>query len=421
MSYPQLFPANLSLPYVFLKTTDLWMFGRGLMPLFPLATLLLFADLAVRTRNYGYVLAIPLTASLIDTVLGPIRFVGYADGPLMFLIAAALYVIASRTEESAAPADGVTRDRASALLAAAALLTKASGLFACLALGLLRSIWQRQTVSASDATRSALRWLAIALLLPLPWFFFAETRLMPSIDRQINAREVLTFSHRDRSPGERLWFGVANLARSGGVAGVFVIGLAATGFTTRRWRPVAGLGFVWGAMWVFGLSYDTRNLSPAIPFLGLAAGMGVAESAIRMTRTRFLIALGAAILGVSAVYPADVLRTSQAGQLQSVGIPSVNASLADYFGTNAPDGRILSNYNFLPYNEGLGKAYAHEYFHDMSTFRRNLADTKPRYILYSVEWCDPAIHEWLEKETKEGRISLASPIGFWRLLRIESP
>lgn len=428
MSYPQLLPANLSLAYTFIDDRHLWTFAKGLMPLFPLAILLVPVDLALRTRRYGYVLAVPFLNLLIDTIIGPVRLLGYADGPLAFLVTAALYVCMLDTlEREPSESVGPGREYLVPILSAAAALTKATGWFAAAALALLTWAWHRRESggngTADAAPRAARRthlgrWLALALLLPLPWYAFEELHLVSPLERHINMREVLVFSHRDRSPIARVTFGMRKLAENGHVPGMLALGLSLTALADRRWRWPAVLGFAWAGVWGFGMSYDTRNLAPALPFLGLAAGAGSLAAIKLRTRGRIAWVLVAGAMALAATYPADRLANAQVKQQGTIGLPEVNRYLLGYLRAPGIQGKILSNYNFMPYVPDLAGFYVHEYFHELESFKTNLRESKPHYLLYSVDWCDKDIQAFINERILSGEYALVVPIGHWNFVKV---
>lgn len=420
MCYPQLFPANLSLTYLFLETDRLWMFAKGLMPVFPVALLLLLVDLALRTRRFGFVLAIVFTSCLTKTIIHDARVLGYADGPLTFLIAMGLYACILEYLAASPKYDGQSRDKYLApILAAAAALTKITGWFACVALALLAWRWRgRRTLGTSTPCRWLARWLAIAILLPLPWYIFSQVCLIKPIDYKINSTEVLTFSHRGRNATERMAFGLDMLVRNGGLSGVLVLGLSLTALASRTWRWPALLGGAWYLIWSLGMSYDTRNLAPAIPFLGIAAGMGVADTLRERTRGRILLTLAAILFGLAAANKADALFAQQAAKQETIGDADVDRTLLQYLDQHGLDGKIISNYNFMPYIPRLKFDYVHDYFHDLDEFQENLASSQARYILFNREWCNPAVYDFIDRKIQAGVYSSLATVGRWNFIRM---
>src|SRR5204863_9978155 len=78
--YPQLLPTNWSLTYVMLGNTDVKMFAKAIMPLFTLATLLLFLDLFHKTGRLTWLLGLSCYAFLLWFVFPPVFLAsGYAE------------------------------------------------------------------------------------------------------------------------------------------------------------------------------------------------------------------------------------------------------------------------------------------------------------------------------------------------------
>ena len=127
--YPQLLPANVSLTYVFMQTSDVWIFAKAFQFLFCLMLLLAMFDAARATGNFGFVPGVLLTYGLLVAVLR-FRMIGsgYADVPLAFLSFAAVYALLLARRMEAAQMRG-RYVLVGAALAAGAALTKQSGLY----------------------------------------------------------------------------------------------------------------------------------------------------------------------------------------------------------------------------------------------------------------------------------------------------
>jgi hypothetical protein len=419
MGYPQLLPANFSLTYVFMGSDHLWMFARALMPLFSLALLLLPLDLALRTRRWGFVLAIPLTAILLKTILADTQYVGYADGPLAFLAAVGFYVcILDFPDVSADSSTRPSRALLIPILAATATLITIQGWFVWLALLFL--VWCWRTTSAKPRRRW-LAWLGVTLLCVAPWHTVAVLRLDLFSTRGINLWEVLCHAHHGRDVWERMIHGVHQLVVAGGLPGVFCVTLSCVAWFSRRWRWPALLGGLWLLLWSVGLSYDTRNLAPVLAFLGLSTAMGLVEVFHHLTRVRIALILTALLLAVAATNPEDKLIVSQTGQQERLGDTGVNRVLWQYLDTQELDGKILSNYNFLPFVPRLAPYYVHECFYDFAKFKQQLADTRACYLLVGTPWCDPAVRDFIQQKLKSGGYSLLTEFGRWQFIRTDAP
>ena len=107
--YPQLLPTNLSLSYVFMQSSEVWIFAKAFQFLFCLMLLLAMLDLARVEGQFGYVPGVVITYGLLVALL---RFrmlsSGYADVPLAFFaLALGLRADAGTKHDRSAPAGEV--------------------------------------------------------------------------------------------------------------------------------------------------------------------------------------------------------------------------------------------------------------------------------------------------------------------------
>ena len=127
--YPQLLPTNISLSYVFMQSSEVWIFAKGFQFLFCLMLLLAMLDAARVTGNFAYVPGLVITYGLLVALL---RFrmlsSGYADVPLAFFSFAAVdcLLLARHAEDAASQRRYLFLG---AVLAAGAALTKQPGLY----------------------------------------------------------------------------------------------------------------------------------------------------------------------------------------------------------------------------------------------------------------------------------------------------
>ena len=110
--YPQLLPANVSLTYVFMQTSEIWIFAKAFQFLFCLMLLLAMFDAARATGNFGFVPGVLITYGLLVAVLR-FRMIGsgYADVPLAFFSFAAVYALLLARHAEAADTAAIRNGR----------------------------------------------------------------------------------------------------------------------------------------------------------------------------------------------------------------------------------------------------------------------------------------------------------------------
>ena len=295
--YPQLLPTNWSLSYVFLQDTRIWFFAKAPMPLFCLVLVLAIFDLYRVTRNAGYLLGVNITYGLLTAVLD-VNFLGngYADLP----VAAPAFLAAYAWLLARHAPDGLTAWKyllLGAVMAAGAALTKQAGLVIAVVYPVLcYLILPRGTadVPATDAVGTRfLRVAAAAVLivaLVAPWYTYKHFDIRSGHDWSAVGSLV---AYAGPTPVERLAHAGQLLTHR--LPGLALVSLAvavalALSDASQRWLVLL-VAVPFPIAWALGFSYDLRNLTLAVPFWGVAAGVGI-ESICRRAgaRTRCMAA-----------------------------------------------------------------------------------------------------------------------------------
>jgi hypothetical protein len=268
--YPQLIPAGWSVLYLWLGSSEVDLFARVWMGMFPLALVAIFLAHFQQTQRWTLLLAGAVTTALL---LGPYRSVldsGYVDVPVTFAVLLAGHWVMQAQQDIARANRWMLF---AAVATAMALLTKQGGL---LALGLylwgcwnLRSQW-----------RALLPAAAMLVTLAEPWYLL---RWMQPPDASVLAY-VTGDIYGNETVIARIWRALTEtLPIATGVGGdsivaVGIVLLAGTGFvmawSERNGRFCAVVGAASLLIWAAFFSYDGRNLLPALPFLLLAAAYG---------------------------------------------------------------------------------------------------------------------------------------------------
>ncbi|MGO9110005.1 MAG: hypothetical protein ACLP9L_12295 [Thermoguttaceae bacterium] len=279
--YPQLLPTNLSLSYVFMQSSEVWIFAKAFQFLFCLMLLLAMLDLARIEGAFGYVPGLLITYGLLVALL---RFrmlsSGYVDVPLAFFALLPVYVLmlARNTSE---PLQRAKYLFAGALLAAGVALTKQTGLYVAAVYPLLA--WRFVLRGdGPDRQRRHLRSLArmclIMGLLIAPWYLYKVFDFQAGCDKN-NTAQLLSDFHQGRDVLQRLFHAgnmiVAAITPTGAVLLLLAVS-ASLRDPLQRW--LVGIFVVpLGLIWAMGFSYDLRNLAVIVPWIGAAAGNGLMQ------------------------------------------------------------------------------------------------------------------------------------------------
>ena len=271
--YPQLLPANVSLTYVFMQSSEIWIFAKAFQFLFCLMLLLAMLDAARRAGNSGLVPGLVVTYSLLVALL---RFrmlaSGYADAPLAMFAWLPIYALI-RAQAAAEVRESVRWIIVGALMAAGAALTKQIGLYVAVVYPLLAWLACGGRLAARPRILAYVLCLIAALV--GPWYLYKFVDIRAGHDANNTSQLVHDF-HDSRGVGERLAYAGHAVVDALTLPGcVLLCIVVAASLTDRRSRQllllfVAPLGLVWAA----GFSYDLRNLAILAPFVGAAAGVG---------------------------------------------------------------------------------------------------------------------------------------------------
>jgi len=312
--YPQLLPTNWSLTYVILGTTDVKMFAKALMPLFPIATSLLFVDLAWREKSPRYLFAIPIYAALLYTFLGESLIVsGYMETALPFFGFLSVYALLYTPDVFFA-----------SVFAAGAALAKQGGMYFLPVCTLLK---RRPPVVAG--------WLLIA-----PWYLHQSIAIA-------QGKELSNITY------------LASMASKGVVtafAAKPICWLLAIPILLSVRDATARKVLLWFLaplllLWSLFFSYEFRTASVAFPFAAWCASVFRGQATqLPNSRTISLhinwyypIAVAICILAILSFKTPNIVQR-QIEQQKNVGYPELNRKLYDFLASEGIHGKVATDY-----------------------------------------------------------------------------
>ncbi|MFN2146253.1 MAG: hypothetical protein ACK2T7_12945 [Anaerolineales bacterium] len=390
--YPQLVPANFSVTYSFMGSTEIQFFAKGFMPLFTLFTWLLLLDLAFEFKQPGIFIGMVILRYMTKKHMGPYLAEGYVDLALLFFTFLTVYTLlkASRTEEG--------RSRNEILLlggvfAAGTALTKQNGLLMFAFYPLLALLLLEEDLPSPliERIKKLIKPVAIGLALLIPWYLMNEIRIRmglnePNID-------ILTGAdlHGGRTYLERAIRGFDSL----GIYQVLLpLALISLPLIEKNFRRVAYLMvFPYTILWLFLFSYAVRNLAMVFPFLAITVGMGLYRlmeislgwgEKIKLPALRtvfYLIPIFLLVIGAGQILTDEKLTAMQIEDQKSALLPNLNHRLYDLFAEEGAAGPIMTQYplEFLP---ELGDYKISEPFTIYKEFYQNFsAHPEARYFL----------------------------------------
>jgi hypothetical protein len=276
--YPQLIPTNWSLAYVFMGNSTVQFFSKPLMALFPILTLLLFFDLALKKREYVYLLGLIFYGKIIQHYFDPDFIVsGYVDLAVSFFMFLTLYaMIAGRQKEQYSFRSIFLIN----IFAATAALTKQSGLFILLLVLVwdIHAFFLKVSVITLKKKAPAFFLLVGSVMLLLFGYIEKEVEISKGKDRSELAY-VTHDIHRGKTVYQRLEKGLSFLIKKSTGDKIFffcLVFLLLISVFHKNSRLVF-IFFVIPFFLIWGMfySYDLRNLAPVLPFAAYSGAFGL--------------------------------------------------------------------------------------------------------------------------------------------------
>jgi hypothetical protein len=340
--YPQLIPANFSVTYSFLGSTDIQIFAKSFMPLFTLFTWFLLLDLAFEYKQPGVFIGMVFLRYMTKKFLGPYIAEGYVDVALLFFSFLTVYSLLKASQCKGEP-NKLAYLYLGAIFAAGTALTKQNGLLVFGLYPILALLLVLNDISEplTDRIKKLIKPVALGLLILLPWYILNESRLLLGLNTPNVGYLMSADRHSGRSYLERA---VRAMNSLGIYKYLYVVVLVTLPLITKRFRRLALIMiFPYTIIWMFLFSIFTRNLAMVFPFLALATGIGSFKlldlflrlgQRIKFQRLKavyYLVPLVIIIFGFSRHFSDIRLSEMQTASQKDALLTKLNQRLYDYF------------------------------------------------------------------------------------------
>ncbi|KAA3646201.1 MAG: hypothetical protein DWQ07_08220 [Chloroflexi bacterium] len=408
--YPQLIPILWSISYVFIDSYEVVFFAKAIMPIFTLAIMLLFLDLAIEHRSLGYFFGIFMLQQIFQRFLPEYIGAGYVDIPVAFMSFLAVYaLLKARNLENL---DTIKQYLLfGAIISAAAAITKQTGLYIYFFypfLGYLLVLHHVKEIRFWEKVRILVIPSLVLLIYVAPWYIFTQWRIMTGRDESVFAY-VTNDIYAGLSYFDRFLVAIDGLGRYVLVFGFLVIAFF---FMDSGYRWLALL-FVFGYsfLWSIFLSYEFRNWAIPMPFIAVATGIGLEAIFNRLNLARlrsYVIAVPLILLVLASAWKFNdnVLYERQDTLARQVYLQDLNDALYDYYDRNEEPGRILSSYpiGFLPDMDGR---WVHERFEDYEVYLDSRKDNpEADHMLFPTHTGNARIYDEINEGISAGNYEL---------------
>jgi hypothetical protein len=368
--YPQLVPANWSISYVLMGSSQVQAFAKSIMPLFSIGIMLLFADLGLRKKSAVYWLGLIVYGVLLGYLYNPSLIVsGYVDIAVSFFAFLSFHVMFSRyhKEETGNPRRYFGHIFLAVIFASASAITKQAGLFILMFIlvWVFGSLYRhREPIPIKKILAAVLLLIFIVLVVTASWYILKEIQIGSGLDRS----EVTMVQNVHKVDGylERFGQGVQRILNYRPAklkviptAIMFLVFLSL--FHRRSWWVTLFIVLPFILLWGFFFSYDSRNLSFVLPFIAFSTAFGAALikkgvsnsknwPTIRLPLIPLLLFLLALLIVFNfTIFKKDRIIQHQERQMLSMGEVELNKRLTNYCTNPGLKGKIATNYLYLKY------------------------------------------------------------------------
>jgi len=372
--YPQLIPANWSLPYVMMQDNSLQFGVKSIMPLFAIFIPVIFFDLYLKKKKAVFLVSVFLFSAL--SVLYSLPYIdsGYVDFASAFLSAAAFHAIFTTDSEK----PGIRNIILVFILASAAAAAKQAG-FIILVFAIIWFIWlmiiNRRKLERKVILKNVL-WAVAVMLVCLYWYIVKAVDIAGGRDFS-TLRFLLVDIHHDANLFQRFSNGLELLRASP----VFLMVLAAFSLISlfsrkSRWFTL-GITIPSFLLWGFFFSYDDRNIIMTFPFLAWSGSWGFMlflewigagklfawilsrypglfkkqpDISLKLWPKQVFFLLGfSLVLGLIFLTGAygEPIEDNQLKQQKEIGDSAINEMLYDFTENNDTTGKIITDYYWI--------------------------------------------------------------------------
>ncbi len=429
--YAQLIPTNFAVAYAFLNGAQIQFFAKSIMPLFNLFILLLMFELGLETKNSGYFIGVVATRYIMKKFLGPYIASGYVDVALAFFTFITIYTLlkAKTTFNSNQQLQYMS---IGAVFAAGAALTKQNGLY-ILAIFPFLSYWliirNIATLNRREQIIQILKWAGISLVIILPWYLFNEYRILAG-SNETNIAYLAIERHEGRNIFERLFRAMGLLEEYVFLYPLILLSLPFLE-STVIWISLTVL-LPYSLIWAFAFSTFPRNLSIALPLLGMVTGLS-AQNVVNLgkgflekikfdqMRLFLMVIIAMLMIIIGSLFVSDaILIEHQEEQQKDILLRSINHKIYDYFEENGQYEPIMTNYpiQYLPGMENLQIDIGN--FGDYNLYRW-VIDNHPeaRLMLFFEDRADERVLGEIEEQLQAGNYEMIFQDGKYMFIEIK--
>ena len=265
--FPQLIPANWSVCYVLTGNSEINFFAKAVMPLFVFGNLLIFLDLAMRKKNYVYLIGL-IIYGLFIPIIFPLVFTadGNADIPVSFFAFLTFYSYIRMSKDKF----DFDERLLFFLFAATTAATKLAGFYVFLFASLISLYGFIKYFKQINRSKIILIFILVPIILAfsLFWHFLKPVTMVSGLHQPEYVGESYVSIFTKAAKLMYYNWGLPVLS-------FFIVTLVASLFVKKVRYVTLILVIPPLIIWMLKYSVDFRNLSFVIPFLCYVSAFGL--------------------------------------------------------------------------------------------------------------------------------------------------
>ncbi len=426
LTYPQLLSLNLSLTYLLIDNYQISLFAKSIMPVFVILTVFQTAELAVKTKKYGYLIGVIFIYLLYKKYLGEYLIDGYADIPVAFMTLTALIPYLEMDDLAV----DHKRFGQSMLLATAAALTKQGGVLILFIVPIVSYI--NAYKKEDKLIKNMLLWTGIGLICILPWYLPILVRILQDSSVAGFDQYIALSAHEQSSasPLGRLFNSFLGLGK---YFFLYLFMIPSLAFLPRKYRGLILIFIIpYAVFWGIVTSYSERNLSMTFALVAILFGLTLERIVnwflMKMDRINpdripfgfILLLLSILIFWFSYNFPDSKLKNIWVTAQSKIFSPEINEALLTMDRSNPDCVKILTDYP-VDYIPGLDGMQTHSTFNDYVYHEKMKQDPHICWILARFN-VDPQIENDIAINLQKGiyqELKVSSDWIPYRLIKIK--
>ena len=416
--YPQLLPTNWSIIFTLIGNSSIQFFAQSIMPVFTLLIIIMIIDLGFYKKNPGFFLASAITYLIYKKFLGSFIVEGLGDLLCAFLAFSAIYLLFIFQDDPRPFQQKRIYGYLMLICAAGSAVTKQVGLlFFALFLVMFVYFYIKPflKIDKKAAIRAIVLCLLLIIIIIVPWYGYNQILIWKGMEKSEVGKVINATQYAYDYGGVKTQ--LIDVIRSMGKYFYLLLLIIPMSFFMEPvviWINISliiPLFISWGLF----ASYDFRNLSIALPLLGVSSGLSIqyiinalykiakriSVSKIPLYFFYLLLAISVLLTGIF-IFPEKALEEKQVELTMNEFSPVINQEIMSILKNEDESFTIVTNYPVasLP---GMADNYVNILFDNYDDYELTLQRIEEKDIYLLVpKYSNQLIMDEISMKIKEG-------------------